>query len=300
MSQIKDYLRSASLTDSNVLITGETGTGKERVAELIHSHSDRQDRRLISINCAAVPENLLESELFGYEKGAFTGADTAYEGKLKLGDGGTVFFDEIGDMSLLAQTKILRAIESKQVYRLGGRKGIVLDFRVVAATNRNLEQMIEMGTFRRDLYYRLNVGRIHLPPLRERKEDIPLLIRQHLQELNGRLGLKVEGLNDDAMDLMLRYDWPGNIRELKNVLEAALISRPIDSIGIAELPQTFCREVAEGAGQKSQRDTERDSLLAALLSSNWNKSRAAKKLNWSRMTVYRKMRKYRIPDSDTR
>ena len=298
MSQIKGYLRSASLTDSNVLITGETGTGKERVAALIHAHSERQDKRMICINCAAVPESLLESELFGHEKGAFTGADTAYEGKLELADGGTVFFDEIGDMSVLAQTKILRAVESKQVYRLGGKKGVALDFRVVAATNRDLEQMIQTGTFRKDLYYRLNVARIHLPPLRERKEDIPLLISQHLQELNERLGTEVGGLDDDAMELMLLYDWPGNIRELKNVIEAALISRPINKLSVAELPHVFRTEVAEAASERSGRGSERDSLLAALLSSNWNKSRAAQKLNWSRMTVYRKMRKYHIPDGE--
>lgn len=294
--EIRDYVHSASLCDSNVLISGETGTGKERVAQSLHAYSQRRHKPLICVNCAAVPESLLESELFGHEKGAFTGANAAYEGKLKLANGGTVFFDEIGDMTPLAQAKILRAIESKQIYPLGGRKGISLDFRVVAATNQSLEKMVEEGTFRKDLYYRLNVVRIHLPPLRERKEDIPLLTREHLQEFNERLGVQVEGLDDEAMRLFLCYHWPGNIRELRNVIESALITHPEQTIRASDLPQTFRPKVAKIDNETSEQEGEREVLLAALFSTNWNKSRAAKKLNWSRMTIYRKMHKYHIND----
>ncbi len=296
MCEVRDYVRSASQCDSNVLISGETGTGKERVAQSLHAYSHRRDAPLVCINCAAVPESLLESELFGHEKGAFTGANSAYEGKLKLANGGTVFLDEIGDMTPLAQTKILRAIETKQVYPLGGRKGISLDVRLAVATNRNLERMVEAGTFREDLYYRLNVLQIQLPPLRERKEDIPLLAREHLRELNNRFNADVDGLADDVMELFLRHDWPGNIRELRNTIEAALIGRPKQRIQVADLPQAFFRKVDQSKKEASYRQAERDVLLATLMSTNWNKTRAARKLKWSRMTVYRKMRQYHIHD----
>ncbi len=275
--------------DSNVLITGETGTGKEVAAEFIHNHSNRRTQALYCVNCAAIPDGLLESELFGYAKGAFTGAQTDYPGKLKLADGGTVFFDEIGDMSAYAQAKILRVIETRQVWPLGGRRCLPLDIRIIAATNRNLERMVACDEFRRDLYYRLNVGRVRLPPLRERKEDIPLLFKHFFCQSPGQ-AVAVPEIEADAMELLLRYDWPGNIRELKNLVEFLLIDPPRNPITAAHLPPTLTGLTAEGDPPLS----ERDRMLAVLESNHWNKSKAASDLNWSRMTLYRKMKKYAI------
>jgi transcriptional regulator with PAS, ATPase and Fis domain len=249
---------------------------------------------LVSINCAALPESLLESELFGYEKGAFTGASTSYEGKLKLADRGTVFFDEIGDMSLVAQAKILRAIESKEVYRLGGKGEVSLDFRVIAATNQDLESMIANSEFRKDLFYRLNVARIHIPPLREHKEDIPRLVRYFLEKLNLAFDASVETVQNQAMQLLIHYDWPGNVRELRNILESTYINHPSHTIELSHLPKWFSHLNTERDATGSEDDQEREALIVALTSSNWNKSKAAEELHWSRMTLYRKMKKYHI------
>lgn len=297
MRRIKTYIRTIAHTDASVLVTGETGTGKERVAQAIHRHSLRSNKDLVCLNCAAIPESLLESELFGYERGAFTGADTAYKGKLRAANHGTVFLDEIGDMSPMTQAKLLRVIESKEIFPLGGKRAVNVDFRIVAATNRDLEHMIEHGDYRQDLFYRLNVARVHLPPLRERKEDIPQLIVRQLDVLNRHYGTEVEGLDTEAQELLINYDWPGNVRELMNALEAALIICPRRIISVSELPKIL-QGVADTQGASMQVGrSERDAVLAALLATNWNKSKAAKKLNWSRMTLYRKMHKYQIEDA---
>jgi DNA-binding NtrC family response regulator len=291
MREIKAYITQVAATDSHVLITGETGTGKELVAELIRHNSARRQQPFVCINCAAIPDTLLESELFGYEKGAFTGASTASEGKLKSADGGVIFFDEIGDMSPYAQAKILRAIESREMYRLGGKRPIGLNVRVIAATNQNLEQLVTKEKFRKDLYFRLNVARIHLPPLRERREDIVPLCHHYLHHLSQRFGRRVEGFTDEVLACLLRHDWPGNVRELKNVLEAILVKGPSRRIAIADLPTLFrlqCQDVGSAPQQ------ERERLLSALFSTNWNVSKAAQQLHWSRMTLYRKLEKYRI------
>ena len=296
MRQTKSLIARVAATDSNALITGETGTGKELVAELIHMNSTRRRKPMISINCAAIPDSLLESELFGYERGAFTGADSASEGKLRLAEGGTVFFDEIGDMSTYSQAKILRAIESREVHRLGGKKSISLNIRVIAATNQDLEAKVADGTFRKDLYYRLSVARIHLPPLRNRKEDIPVLLEHYVRELNVTFRRDVEGFTEEALEYLLRYDWPGNIRELRNVLEAIFINTSSRRISFQDFPEQFQNKF-QGAGNKTP--SELDSLLSALFAANWNKSLAAQKLKWSRMTLYRKMAKYRLaPNGD--
>lgn len=294
MRQIKTYLRKVAASACNVLIEGETGTGKEIVARLIHQYSSRCNNPLVCINCAALPDDLLESELFGHEKGAFTGAHASYEGKLKLAQGGTVFFDEIGEMSPYAQAKMLRAIESKSVDPLGSKQSIPLDIRFVAATNQDLERKMAENQFRKDLFYRLNVGRIQLPPLRERKEDLPLLLDHYLNLLNSRCCRNVEGFDQGLFDSLLRYDWPGNVRELANLLEAIFIDPPVGRITIADLPNSYCH-LAEG--QKQLATTERQRLLSALFATSWNKSRAAKELRWSRMTLYRKMKKYHINSS---
>ena len=297
MRRIKAYIDQVASTDSTVLVTGESGTGKELVAEMIHRSSARHAKPLVGINCAAIPDSLLESELFGYEKGAFTGANAVKEGQLQLADKGTVFLDEIGDMSPYAQAKILRAIESKTICRLGGKRSIPVDVRIIAATNRDIEHLVAAGQFRPDLYFRLNVGRIHLPPVRQRKEDLPALLAHYLQTLNRQFGLEVEGFTDEAWGCLFRYHWPGNVREVKNVLEAIfinLINHPAGKITFWDLPEPFRRQLSE-VDHSSQ--SERERVLSALLRTNWNMSRAAQQLSWSRMTLYRKVRKYQIVKS---
>jgi DNA-binding NtrC family response regulator len=293
---VRAYVRRVACSDCNVLITGETGTGKELIATLIHDISPRRARPLVCINCAAIPDTLLESELFGFEKGAFTGADAGREGKLRLAHGGSVFLDEIGDMTLGAQAKILRAIDTKHVHRLGGRSAVAVDIRVIAATNQDLDAAIQTGGFRKDLYFRLNVARVQLLPLRERKEDIPALIEHFIGIISDDSeSVAPPRFSEDAMTQFYAYDWPGNVRELKNVVEASLVGRHANSDGLLETPEEFRGR----RGGLASPENERDVLVSALIGSNWNKSKAAERLRWSRMTLYRKMAKYRVGDFKT-
>jgi DNA-binding NtrC family response regulator len=287
---ITAFLRKVAMTDCTVLIAGETGTGKELVVNLIHQHSPRSQQPLVVINCAAIPDTLLESELFGHERGAFTGAYTRQQGAMQAANRGTLFLDEIGDMSPIAQAKILRAIENKEVCPVGGRKSTPIDVRIVAATNKNLEQMVKTGEFRADLYYRLNLVRISVPPLRERQEDIELLLDHYRRILNRKFGKQVEGFTEEAIVTLTGYEWPGNVRELKNFLEATFINAP-SRIGLNDFPPFFVKRLQEpGSNHKD----ERNRLLKALFDTNWNKARAAQQLQWSRMTLYRKMAKYQL------
>jgi transcriptional regulator with PAS, ATPase and Fis domain len=252
---------------------------------------------LVVVNCAAIPDTLLESELFGHERGAFTGAYARQTGAIQAANRGTLFLDEIGDMSPIAQAKILRAIENKEVCPVGGRKSIPINVRFVAATNKNLEQMVEAGEFRADLYYRLNLVRISIPPLRERQEDIELLLDHYRRILNRKFGKQVEGFTEEAIITLVGYDWPGNIRELKNFLEATFINAR-SRIGVGDFPPFFSKRLQEIGN--NPRD-ERNRLLKALFDTNWNKARAAQQLQWSRMTLYRKMAKYQlkpVPNSE--
>ena len=290
MREIKSYIEKVARTNSNVLITGETGTGKELIAELIHKNSPRACFPLVCINCAAIPDSLLESELFGYERGAFTGAHAAQDGKLKLADGGTLFLDEIGDMSPYAQAKVLRAIESREIQRLGGHRTQPVDFRLIAATNRDLESLAAEGGFRRDLFFRLNVAHIHLPPLRERKEDILALGHFFRLENNRKFGRETTGFTAATEDALLAHAWPGNVRELKNIIEAAFINLDPGATRVA-LPGVFCRALER---KDKLGETELERMLAVLSETSWNKSQAAEKLHWSRMTLYRKMSHYQI------
>src|SRR5215831_1473874 len=292
--KVKTFLRKVAQTGSHVLITGETGTGKELAAQYIHHHSARRARPLVTINCAALPDGLLESELFGYERGAFTGATSSYAGKLKLADGGTVLFDEIGDMSPYAQAKILRVIETKEVYPLGGRRSVPLDIRIMAATNRDLDQRMASNEFRQDLYFRLNVARVHLPRLGERKEDIPLLTNHFVQKFSAQFGRAIEGFSDEAMERLLSHDWPGNIRQLMNLIERIFIDPPQEKITVADLPESM--QHRPSVGQETL-PAEREILLYTLSQTNWNKTQAAERLHWSRMTLYRKIAKYHIVPS---
>src|SRR6266852_2643550 len=291
MEHIRQQVRLAAFSDCNVLVTGETGTGKALVANLIHKQSSRSMNRFVCLNCAAIPEGLLESELFGYNRGAFTGATAAKSGRLVHADHGTIFLDEIGDMTPSAQAKLLRAIESRQIQRLGDTREIKIDVRVVAATNQNLEQHMESGQFRRDLYYRLNVFRLELPPLREHPQDIPLLVKQFVDSWNRSSNRQTEGLTDEAVQDLLPHNWPGNVRELRNVLESILVSSFSPRASISDFPLAFRKLLGESTNTGH---SEREKLLSALLATNWNKSRAAASLNWSRMTVYRKLARYRL------
>jgi len=292
MCELRRKIEQVAKVDCNVLITGETGTGKELVAHLIHQNSPRRSRPLVSINCAAIPDSLLESELFGYERGAFTGANTVRQGKLMAADKGTVFFDEIGDMSAFAQAKVLRAIEAKEVQRLGATHSQGTDIRVVAATHRPLDTLAGTDAFRSDLFFRLNVGRLHLPPLRSRKSDLAELVQHLIDDLNRRLDAGVTGVTSGAFDRLLQHDWPGNVRELKNVFERVFISRRSGDVTETDVPR-FGDEPAAGNPAK-RLDGELECLLSALHACRWNKSKAAQKLNWSRMTLYRKMAKYKL------
>jgi DNA-binding NtrC family response regulator len=288
---LRSSLARLAASDTSVLITGETGTGKELVAQLLHQHGRRRQRPFVSINCAAIPDSLLESELFGYERGAFTGADSARPGHFAAAAGGTVFLDEIGDMTPGAQAKILRVLDTREVYRLGSTQRTRLDIRVTAATNQDLDRRIETGGFRRDLYYRLNVSRIHLPPIRERREDIPALLDHCIGEMNCAFRRNVQGFTARAMQQLCEYTWPGNVREIKNVVESAFVELPLQPVAFLEAPEPVSRHVARARVAIA---SERDRLLSALAATNWNVSRAARQLQWSRMTLYRKLAQYQL------
>ena len=292
MQIIYDKLEVISVTDSNVLIEGETGTGKDLIARTIHYNSMRKDKPFVKINCAAIPENLLESELFGYKKGAFTGAVMDKMGKFEAADGGTIFLDEIGDMPLSLQAKILRVIEEREFERLGEVETRKVDVRVIAATNRPLKELVEQGKFRMDLYYRLNVVRIRLPALRERAEDIPLLLDHFIEVFNKKFNKKVKGVEQRVMDFLLDYSWPGNVRELENVIEHAMIHARGDLIRFDNLPDYLFEEGESGA--VSLVDVEREHILRVLKSVNNNKTRASKILGISRSTLWRKLKELNI------
>ncbi len=290
---IRRYLVRVAATDITVLITGETGTGKDRVAQLIHRHSSRRKRPFVSINCAAVPDSLLESELFGFEKGAFTGADSRFAGKLILAEGGTVLLDEIGEMSLGAQAKILRVIEDKEVTGLRSSTSRQLDVRFITATNQDLESAVADGRFRKDLYYRLNAARIELPSLADNRADIGALIDYYLNELRAKYDRESVGISPAARDHLTAREWPGNVRQLKNTLETAIATCATGEITEADLQPCLGRRDRPPAKGSPCADDRRE-LLRTLSASRWNKTEAAKRLNCSRMTIYRKMAKYGI------
>ena len=278
----------AAAVDSNVLVTGETGTGKELAAALIHARSRRAKHPFISINCAAIPDTLLESELFGYERGAFTGAESTHTGRVSAAHGGTVLFDEIGDMSPIGQAKVLRLVEDKEVGRLGSTRSVRVDARIIAATNRSLEALVAEGRFRSDLYFRLDVAHVELPPLRERREDVPLLVSYYLGVIRDRFERDIDAVTHEAMDALIAFDWPGNVRELKNVIERAVMNTSSQQIGFADLPEKLKTRRAPRA---SADDGNARSLQEALFAAKGNKTEAARALQCSRMTLYRKLAK---------
>jgi DNA-binding NtrC family response regulator len=291
ISALRAYLPKVARSSATVLITGATGSGKERIAQAIHDIGPRAARPFVPINCAALPEALIESELFGHERGAFTGAVSASPGHIVRADGGTLFMDEIGEMSWHAQAKLLRVLETRIVQPVGAGRPRPVDVRVIAATNQALESLVEAGRFRPDLYYRLNVARLVLPLLRDRREDIPLLFRHAVHELNVRERRMVGAADPELMACLVAYEWPGNVRELRNLVESVFIDPPDGPIGLEHLPPVFQEMFAR---YRSGPVTERERLLVALEQTNWNKAEAAKNLKWSRMTLYRRLAKYRL------
>ncbi|GAB4367578.1 MAG: sigma-54 dependent transcriptional regulator [Calditrichia bacterium] len=293
MRKVYQLIQKAASSNSTVLIRGESGTGKELVAEVLHANSDRKNEPFIAINCAALPENLLESELFGYEKGAFTGANQRQIGKFELAGKGTIFLDEIGDLSLSTQVKLLRVLQNKEFYRLGGKEKIVSHARVIAATHKNLEKMIEAGQFRQDLFYRLNVFPIYIPPLREHKEDIPELVNHFLKQT------QLVGIDREALKILIQYDWPGNVRELQNVIERASILA--ESVIVpADLPplKSFSEERLFGFELPDANfnldEFEKNLIIQALKKANGNKTQAAGLLGITRRRLYSMMQRFGI------
>lgn len=291
MQKVFEMIKVVADTNATVLITGETGTGKELVARAIHSNSSRRYGPFVATTCGALPDTLLESELFGYEKGAFTGADRTKKGRFELAHGGTLFLDEIGDISMKTQIKLLRVLEEKSFRRLGGTEVVEVDVRLISATNRDLAQAMEEGAFRSDLYYRLNVVSIHLPALRERREDIPLLAAHFMHNFNLEFNKKFDRLEQEALDLMLDYHWPGNVRELENVIERAVVIGEGPEIKATSLP--FCR-MEETAAEPSQtlEDVERFHIEKMLERHDWNIARTARLLNIDRTTLHKKIKKF--------
>lgn len=310
MQEVIKVINRVATTDANVLLTGESGTGKEMVARVIHSKSQRSERPFIPVDCAALPENLLESELFGYEKGAFTGATSIKKGLLEAAHEGTLFLDEIGDMPYILQAKLLRTLQERVVRRLGSNKFLPIDIRIISATNRDLKKAVQEGTFREDLYYRLNVIHINIPPLRERKEDIPLLAIHFLKRFNSLHRKDVTSISPEAMSALEDYPWPGNVRELQNVIERAIIMRDKGMVVLEDLPENLrvseFKDVGGSAdyellSKRSYKDAKEAWLTAfeknylqSLLEKSVNISRAADMAGINRRTIHRLIKRYNL------
>ena len=301
MKEIKRLASQVASSISTVLITGESGTGKELLAQAIHNAGYRSEKPFVRVNCSSVPENLLESELFGYDEGAFTGAKKGGKpGKFELAQGGTVFLDEIGEMPLTMQSKLLTVLQEREIERVGGVKTVSLDVRVIAATNRNLEEMVKEGTFRQDLYYRLNVIVFELPSLRERSEDIPLLVSFLTKKLNQKLNCAVEGYTEEAMQLLKKYHWPGNVRQLENALERMFIFTEEKIISPEQMPflSKLVNDVPMTNEQKTLAEimiqTEKNLIIDVLRQVDGNRSKAAEILGLHLSVLYRKIKKYGI------
>jgi two-component system nitrogen regulation response regulator NtrX len=301
MRALREQIATAAPTSGRVLIQGENGSGKELVARAIHMLSARREQPFVEVNCAAIPEELIESELFGHEKGAFTGAVARRRGKFEAADGGTLFLDEIGDMSLKTQAKVLRALEEQVVERVGGREPVKVDVRVIAASNRNLQALIAHGAFREDLFYRLAVIPVEVPPLRARRDDIPMLVDHFVALFCAENGKRIKTVSGEALAYFLAYDWPGNIRELRNMVERLVIMTAGDVIGPDDLPAPLRPKDAAALGADGQRSLkeardsfERAYILAELRAHDWNMTRTAERLGIERSHLYRKIKAYGI------
>jgi two-component system response regulator AtoC len=294
MLALCEQTQKLAATDLPILITGEDGTGKENFADFIHSHSPRSAQKMLKINCAAFPETLLDNELFGHEKGAYTGADTAFKGVFERADQSALFFDEIGDMPLTIQAKILRALQNREIRRIGGNQTILINVRFIAATNKDLPQLVEEKLFRKDLFYRLNTAMVQIPPLRHRKEDILPLINHFLTEYAQTHAAPVKSVSDEVLDKLLDYDWPGNVRELKNIINYAAAITSKDTLDLEDLPPIFTHCEQQTELENIRDETERTLILKVLHKAQYNKTMAAELLNMSRSTLYSKLEKYGI------
>ena len=303
MKKLLEMMSMVAPSEATVLITGESGTGKELIARSLHFNSPRKDKPLVVVNCAAITETLLESELFGHEKGSFTGADKRREGRFMQADRGTIFLDEIAETSSTMQAKLLRVLQEKEVQRVGGEETLKVDVRIIAATNRDLEKEVAKENFREDLFYRLNVMPLNVPPLKERREDIPLLAQHFLDKFAEKNRKTIKGFVPVAMDMLLNYDWPGNVRELENAVERAVILATSEHITEAQLPLNimehygdFERPPADTPqildGTHSLEDIEKEAILAALAASNGNKAEASRRLGVTRKTLHNKLKSY--------
>lgn len=298
MLDVYELVHKVAPTDSTVLITGETGTGKELIAKAIHYNSQRKDKPYLTVDCCSLVETLFESELFGHVKGSFTGAHVTKHGSFELANGGTFFFDEIGNISLNIQAKILRAIQEKEIKRVGGADTIKVDVRVIAATNQDLKKAVESGAFREDLYYRLSVIPIHLPALRDRSKDIIPLAKHFLEKYNQKRKKKLSDFSEVVKNVFLNYHWPGNVRELENVVERAVVIEEGKKITLSSLP-TNIRKMSESKEKtptaiKSLTELEKDHIIEVLKSTNWNRSKSARILGIDRKTLYEKIKRYEI------
>jgi transcriptional regulator with PAS, ATPase and Fis domain len=312
ITEIFETIKRVAPTTTTILITGETGTGKELIARAIHRNSPRKNNPFIKINCAAIPESLMESELFGYEKGAFTGAATKKQGRFELAHKGTLFLDEVGELPKDMQVKLLQVIQEQEFERVGGLQTIKVDVRLITATNRNLFEDVKDGRFREDLYYRLNVIPAHLPPLRERKEDIPVLIGFFIEKFNKKLDRSVKYIDEKVTNLLIQYSWPGNIRELENLVERMILMARGDTIVFADLPSELKTTIESdstnpsGIRQKPfkdimknhMEDIEKQMIISVLEECGNNVTRAAKKLGLSRKGLQLKMMKYKLRRSE--
>ena len=290
MQKLFDAIETVGPTDATVLITGESGTGKELVARAIHHASPRKFHPLVVIHCGALTETLLESELFGHEKGAFTGAQYRKKGKFEIAEGGTVFLDEISDISLKTQTDLLRVLQEREIVRVGGNQSIKVDFRCIAATNRDLDRAIEEGKFRPDLFYRLNVFRIELPPLRERRDDIPILVNHFVRKFSLQMNKKITRVSPAAMNLLQQQAWSGNVRELENAVERAMVVAQEPEIRDTDF--VFKATTVPNGAPKSLDDVEKAHILMTLETVGWNQTRAAEILNIDRVTLHHKLKRY--------
>ncbi len=298
LSQMMQIINQVAPTKASVLVTGESGTGKELVADAIVALSDRKDKPFIKVHCASLSESLLESELFGHEKGAFTGATSQKKGRFELADGGTIFLDEIGEINMSTQVKILRVLQEREFERVGGERTIKVDVRVIAATNRDLLEEVKKGNFREDLYYRLNVVHIEVPPLRERKEDIELLVINFLNQFNQEDGRKIEGISPQARRALLNYNWPGNIRELKNSIESSVVLAKGNIIQLEDLPPQITASSSSSQSNitielpTTLEEAEKKIILGTIAYCAGNKSRASEILDIGRKTLHRKLNEY--------
>lgn len=291
--ELRDKISMAAASQGRVIIFGESGVGKELVARALHYNGARQDRDFIEVNCAAIPQELIESELFGHEKGSFTGAFEAKKGKFELADGGTLFLDEIGDMTLTTQAKVLRILETQEFQRVGGSKKIKVDVRIIAATNKDLEEEIRNGNFREDLYFRLNVIPIYVPPLRERKDDIPLLVEHFLHNLARQYGQKKKNMSKITLRALTEYDWPGNVRELKNTIERLVIMNPNETIDVKDIqPVKSSRSDYSSFNtlREAREQFEKDFIIRKLQENSWNISKTAEELEIERSNLHRKIK----------